>query len=130
MDIRWKQRFANYQRALGRLRMFFEKPDLNDLERQGLVKAFEYTYELAWNVMKDFLTWQGHQGVFGSRDAIGGAFRAGIIVSGEVWMEMFKDRNIAVHAYDEEAADKIAEAVKAEYIAAFENLEQTMLKLL
>lgn len=51
-DIRWKQRFYNYQKALVQLTKFIKKGELNELEEQGIIKAFEYTYELAWNVIK------------------------------------------------------------------------------
>ena len=68
-DIRWKQRFSNYQKALFQLDKFIEKGDLNELEEQGLVQAFEYTYELAWNVMKDYFTYeQADENITGSRD--------------------------------------------------------------
>jgi len=58
-DIRWEQRFSNYQKALAQLQKFIDKGRLSELEKQGLVKAFEYTYELAWNTLKDFLEYQG-----------------------------------------------------------------------
>lgn len=61
---------------------FFESEQLNPLEEQGLIKAFEYTYELAWNVMKDFLTERGVSDIFGSRDAIRVAFKEGLIEAG------------------------------------------------
>ena len=54
-DIRWEQRFSNYRKALNRLQKFIDKSELSELEEQGLIKAFEYTYELAWNTLKDFL---------------------------------------------------------------------------
>ena len=57
-DIRWQQRFANYKKALAQLKKFIDKGELSDLEKQGLVKAFEYTYELSWNTLKDYLFYQ------------------------------------------------------------------------
>jgi len=59
-DIRWKQRLANYQKALLKLGKFIEKGELNELEEQGLIQAFEYTHELAWNVLRDYLLCKGH----------------------------------------------------------------------
>lgn len=82
-DIRWKQRFANYQKALAQLSKFVEKNNLNELEEQGVIKAFEYTYELAWNVMKDYYEYQGEKDIQGSRDAIRLAFKRGLIADGE-----------------------------------------------
>jgi nucleotidyltransferase substrate binding protein (TIGR01987 family) len=68
-DIRWIQRFRNYSKALGQLSRFIEKKELNELEKQGLIQAFEYTYELAWNTIKDYFENQGETGIHGSRDA-------------------------------------------------------------
>nr|VFJ60551.1 MAG: nucleotidyltransferase substrate binding protein, HI0074 family [Candidatus Kentron sp. DK] len=73
LDIRWRQRFDNYRRALARLRdavSLRKKRPLSDLEQQGLIKAFEFTHELAWNVMKDYFEYQGNTSITGSRDAI------------------------------------------------------------
>lgn len=66
-DIRWKQRLKNYNKALSQLTKFIEKRELNELEEQGLIQAFEYTYELAWNVMKDYYEFQGTEKIQGSR---------------------------------------------------------------
>ncbi len=75
-DIRWKQRFKNFLKAFSQLEKFYEKGvDLNSMEAQGMIKAFEYTYELAWNTMKDFYEDQGETGIQGSRDTFNLAFR-------------------------------------------------------
>lgn len=77
LDTRWEQRFANYQKALHQLRMAVKlsvERGLSDLEVQGMIQAFEYTQELAWNVMKDYLEYQGVFSIVGSRDAIREAF--------------------------------------------------------
>jgi hypothetical protein len=68
-DIRWIQRCSNYSKALGQLSKFIEKNELNELEKQGLIQAFEYTYELAWNTIKAYFEDQGETGIHGSRDA-------------------------------------------------------------
>jgi hypothetical protein len=67
-DIRWKQRFSNYKKALLQLTKFIDKGKLNELQKQGLIQAFEYTHELAWNVLKDYLQDQGIQNITGSKD--------------------------------------------------------------
>lgn len=107
LDIRWKQRFANFDKALGQLQKFIAKENLNELEEQGLIQCFEYTYELAWNLLKDYLEFLGFQDVNGSRTAIMKAFNIGIIEDGEGWMEMFKDRNKSSHTYNEATAKEI-----------------------
>ena len=69
-DIRWVQRFRNFNKAFGQLKKFIDKKNLNELEEQGLIKSFEYTYELGWNTLKDYLECQGYNEINGSRDAI------------------------------------------------------------
>lgn len=125
-DIRWVQRFGNYNKALSQLKKFIDKAELNELEEQGLIQAFEYTYELAWNVLKDFLVFQGKKNIYGSRDAIMEAFKTGLIIDGEGWMEMFKDRNKTSHTYNEEVAEEIANSILNRYFGLFVDLQQKM----
>ncbi len=128
-DIRWKQRFANYSKALSQLERFIEKSDdLNELEEQGLIQAFEYTYELAWNTMKDFYTHQGEAGLQGSRDTIQLAFKRGLIEDGEAWMNMLKDRNRSTHTYDEKTAREIISNVLSKYCGRFIELRMELNK--
>lgn len=128
-DIRWKQRFANYQKALTQLSKFVDKSDLNELEKQGLIKAFEYTYELAWNVMKDYYEYQGTKDIQGSRDAIRLAFKRGLIADGEGWMAMITSRIQTSHTYNEEVADEIATDIIGKYYGLFTDFNQKMSQL-
>lgn len=110
-DIRWKQRFSNYRKALGRLNegvALSQQRPLSQLEKQGLIQGFEFTFELGWNVLRDFLRAQGTKEIFGSRDTIREAFNAGLIEDGDAWMEMLKDRNLTSHTYNEDVAEKIS----------------------
>jgi nucleotidyltransferase substrate binding protein (TIGR01987 family) len=125
-DIRWKQRLANYTKALAQLNKFIDKGELNELEEQGIIQAFEYTYELAWNVIRDYLRVQGNQNIHGSRDAIREAFNLELIGDGEGWMDMLKDRNLTSHTYNEETAQAIAEQIMTRYFLLFEALRRTM----
>jgi nucleotidyltransferase substrate binding protein (TIGR01987 family) len=126
-DIRWKQRFSNYRKALAQLRKFFEKETLNELEQQGLIQAFEYTYELAWNVMKDYFVYeQAHVTVGGSRDAIRAAFQRGLIEDGHHWMNMIDSRINSVHTYNEEVAQDIVSKITHVYFRLFELFEKKM----
>jgi nucleotidyltransferase substrate binding protein (TIGR01987 family) len=122
-DIRWEQRFSNYQKALAQLQKFIDKGILSELEKQGLIKAFEYTYELAWNTLKDFLEYQGQTNIYGSRDAIRKAFELGLIDKGESWMDMLKSRDKTSHTYNEETAEEICRAVVDEYYLLFIQLK-------
>ena len=125
-DLRWKQRFSNYQKALGQLQKFVDKGVLSELEEQGLIKAFEYTYELAWSTLKDFLEFRGQSDLFGSRDAIQKAFQLNLIEDGEGWMDMLKSRNRTSHSYNQETAREISNAVTTVYYALFQKLNKKL----
>lgn len=125
-DIRWQQRFRNYRKALAQLRNFLQKQELSELEEQGLIKAFEYTYELAWSTLKDFLEYQGHAEIYGSRDAIRKSFELNLVRDGQSWMDMLESRNMTSHTYNEEIAREICQAVREKYIHLFEQLRDTL----
>lgn len=125
-DIRWKQRFSNYIKALSQLQKFIDKETLNELEEQGLVQAFEFTHELAWNVMKDYFHYQGNSDITGSRDATREAFQMGLIENGHGWMEMIKSRNQSSHTYNQEIADEIKEKVLFYYFDLFISFKNKM----
>ncbi|MDQ7001497.1 MAG: nucleotidyltransferase substrate binding protein [Ghiorsea sp.] len=132
-DIRWIQRFDNFCRALNQLTKFMQKEPLNELEEQGLVKAFEYNFELGWKVLKDLLEYQGITGLIGSRDAIREAFKQGLLAdetSAQIWMDMIKSRNLAAHAYDEVKMQEIVTATKNNYFPAFIALRERLQALM
>lgn len=126
-DLRWLQRFENFQRALLVLErgvQLAQSRELSELEQQGLIQGFEFTHELAWNVLKDYLTHQGIAGVVGSRDATRLAFQNGLITDGETWMEMIRSRNQSSHTYNLEQAQAIARDVIARFYPAFSALNE------
>jgi nucleotidyltransferase substrate binding protein (TIGR01987 family) len=129
IDVRWQQRFQNYQKALNQLRKFIEKGELNALEQQGLIKAFEYTYELAWKVMKDYYEDQGEIGIQGSRDAIRLAFQRGLIEAGDEWMMMIKSRVNSVHTYNQVLAEQVSQDIQNIYFSLFVKFEEKMQQL-
>ena len=121
-DIRWIQRFSNYQKALAQLEeavALAKARELSKLEEQGLIQAFEYTQELAWNVMKDYFEYQGNANMTGSRDAIREAFANGLVSDGEGWMDTIKSRNKSTHTYNEKTAKEIAGSIMNVYIYLF-----------
>lgn len=128
-DIRWHQRFSNYNKALAQLTKFIDKGELNELEEQGLIKAFEYTYELAWNTMKDFYEEQGETAIQGSKDAIRMAFNRGLVKSGQTWMNMVQSRIKSSHIYNEETADEIAEEIVNSYYRLFVEFQKSLEEL-
>ncbi len=126
-DIRWKQRFNNYCKAFQRLAdavALSQSRELTDLEQQGLIQSFEFTHELAWNVLKDFLEEKGIVGLIGSKDATRSAFKNGLIEDGESWMKMIEDRNKTSHTYDLTVAKAVAENILKRYSLAFEQMLQ------
>ena len=125
-DIRWIQRFNNFSKALSQLTKFIEKGNLNDLEKQGLIQAFEYTYELAWNSIKDYFEAQGEVNILGSRDAFRMAFKRGLIEDGKIWMAMIESRIATSHTYNEDVAAQIANDTKNLYYGEFVKLYEKL----
>jgi nucleotidyltransferase substrate binding protein (TIGR01987 family) len=131
-DVRWCQRLQSFRKAFAHLsdgvKLAGERR-LSWLEKQGVIQAFEFTHELAWNVLKDYLEAQGIQGVVGSRGATREAFKNGLITNGEVWMDMIKSRTQTSHTYNEETADEITEAILTRYHGEFEKFQERFGKL-
>jgi nucleotidyltransferase substrate binding protein (TIGR01987 family) len=128
-DVRWKQRLANYLRAFKQLSAtvdLAEARELSELERQGLIHAFEFTHELAWNVIKDFFVYQGNTSIMGSQDAVREAFNKGLVEDGEGWMEMIQSRNQTAHTYNERVASEIATLITSRYRGLFQQLLDRM----
>lgn len=128
-DIRWQQRFSNFKKALGQLSRAVDlskERELSELEQQGLIQAFEFTHELAWNVMKDYFQYQGNTTLMGSRDASREAFNKGLIINGEDWMEMISSRNMSAHTYNEETASEIVKKICRDYIQLFKDFQVKM----
>lgn len=121
-DIRWKQRFSNLKKAFSQLKSALSKGEYSELERQGVIQCFEYTFELSWNTLKDFLEEQGYRNINGPKDAIQESFNIGLIEDGEEWMNMIKSRNLTSHTYNEETAEEIFEEIKENYFSKFEML--------
>jgi nucleotidyltransferase substrate binding protein (TIGR01987 family) len=132
-DVRWQQRFSNFNNALVQL---LEAADLarqrplSKLEKQGVIQAFEFTHELAWNVLKDFLQDQGDQTLNGSKDATRAAFKVGLIQEGEGWMEMIHSRTLSSHTYDEKTAESLVAAIFKDYVPLFITLQSDMQRYL
>lgn len=136
-DIRWEQRFSNYVKALDKLKQaveyikhnFNEKDEpadsidvryvLDEIIKEGLIQRFEYTHELAWNVMKDYAVYQGNSNIGGSRDATREAFVLKLIDDGKIWMDMIASRNKTSHTYNESTANEIYSKILEEYYPAF-----------
>jgi nucleotidyltransferase substrate binding protein (TIGR01987 family) len=120
-DIRWKQRYSNFKKAAMQLKEFIEKDELNKFEVQGLIKCFEYTFELAWKTMKDYLEQEGFD-VKSPRNAIQTAFQMELISDGHTWIDALEKRNLMAHTYDEARAKEAEELIRKKYYAVINEL--------
>jgi nucleotidyltransferase substrate binding protein (TIGR01987 family) len=128
-DIRWIQRFNSFSKALTQLQdavILSKTRPLSKLEEQGTIQAFEYTHELAWKTMKDFLEDKGNNTLFGSKDVTRAAFKLGLIEDGENWMNMIKSRNQTSHTYNEEVAVQIVNDIVNHYFNNFMLLHEKL----
>ncbi len=124
-DIRWKQRFNNFLKAFQALVEAVElarSRELSNLEQQRLIQIFEFTHELAWNVLKDYLADKGIAGLIGSKDATREAFKNGLIEQGEDWMKMIEARNKTTHTYDLKIAQAVADDILERFYPAFQSM--------
>ncbi len=125
-DIHWQQRFISYNKVFHQLEKFIADENLNEMETQGLIKSFEYTYELAWKTLQDLLKDKGYKDVTGPKPVIKQSFQDGYIADGEAWMRMHESRNLTSHTYDEETAGEIVEKIRSEYFFLLKNLRKTL----
>ena len=133
-DIRWLQRLENYSKALRKLEeaveivnQNFDSPNI-DLLKEGLIQRFEFTHELAWKVMKDYLEYQGYSDIKDSRDAFRKSLAIGIIES-PLWIDSIQTRNITSHTYDEEISNTVIEKIISIYFPLMKQFESTMIRL-
>lgn len=130
-DIRWKQRLQNYISALHQLEQaVVEVKDPSDLEKEGTIQRFEFTHELAWRLLKDYLEYEGIQGITGSRSTMREAYRLGLIDQGQEWMDMIETRNRTVHTYIAGILETEYQKIVASYFPLLQALREKMKALL
>lgn len=131
-DIRWKQRFRNYEKALHQLIQGLKVYSANpiDIVKEGVIQRFEFTHELAWKVMRDFLQYEGYQNINGSRSATREAFNKDLIEHGQLWMEMIDSRNKTVHTYDDNILETEFRKIVNVYVPLFTDFYTKMKTLL
>ena len=127
-DIRWKQRFDNLQRAYQRLRWALEShqqdPD-NDLIRMAVIKAYEFTFELSWKTLKDFLAYNGIDAKL-PREVLKQAFATGLVINGQLWIDMLEERNLMAHTYDDARARKAVDQIQERYLGGLQQLHDML----
>ena len=133
-DIRWKQRFDNYHRACVKIREVVDSQrgleTYSELEQEGLIQRFEYTYELAWKVMQDYLVYKGYTFTSGPNGTLQMAFEDGLIAHHDAWRRMELARNATSHIYNEAEAFEIAKSVLTEYAFLLIELDDKLLSVL
>ena len=113
-EIRWQQRYQNLHRAFQQLQKGVNLAAPNEIEIQGIIQSFEFTFELAWKTLKDYLESQGVEGVF-PREVLKQAFHHGLLEDGEIWLEMLSKRNLFAHTYDESLAMEAFRLISEKY---------------
>jgi len=120
-DIRWKQRFKNFERSYNLLNKYINQPIETELERAGIIQFFEISFELSWKLMKDYLESEGLSAK-SPRETIKQAFQIGLIDDGHIWIDALSDRNLTVHTYDEEIAKKMVDDIAKVYFPELKKL--------
>ncbi|GAA0287667.1 nucleotidyltransferase substrate binding protein (TIGR01987 family) [Gracilibacillus halotolerans] len=126
-DIRWKQRFENFEKSFHLLEKYSGTSITNELERAGIIQFYETTFELAWKVLKDYLEVEGYV-VKSPRETIKQAFQAEIIEDGHIWMDALSKRNLTVHTYDQELAEKLVLEIQQHFLPILRHLYDKLLK--
>ena len=127
-DIRWKQRFDNLQRAYRRLRWALEihqQDPSDELIRMAVIKAYEFTFELSWKTLKDFLAYNGIDAKL-PREVLKQAFATGLVIDGQLWIDMLEERNLMAHTYDDARARKAVYQIQERYLGGLQQLHDML----
>lgn len=125
-DIRWKQRFQNFEKSLHYLDEAMKITNPEIIQRAGLIQFFEMSFELAWNTMKDYLEEQGFIDVKSPRSAIKKAFEIGMVADGHTWLKALEDRNLTSHTYDENTVNQIVDLIRNNYYPLLVDLDRDL----
>ena len=124
-DIRWQQRFRNFEKAFIFLDTSLKKENVTPLEKAGIIQAFEFTFELAWKTLKDYLEENNVIAPF-PRDVIKEAFRHELLTEGEIWMDMLEKRNLMAHTYDDDVSEFAVRLIREKYFRTMEYVYKWM----
>lgn len=125
-NVRWKERFESFCKALSQLDTALQKKDFSVLEKDGVIKRFEFTFELAWKTLQDRLNDEGYIDIKGPKPVIKQSFQDGTITNGQEWIEMLTDRNSSTHLYDESAAQEIFDRIQTNWFKLLVDLKKKL----
>ena len=125
-EIRWKQRFENFDKSYKLLKKYSNQEITTELERAGIIQFFEMTFELAWKVLKDYLESEGYM-VKSPRETVKQAFQIGLIDNGHIWIDALSNRNLTTHTYDEKLATKMTSEILNAYLPELDKLYNTQM---
>lgn len=125
---RWQKRLSDYEEAIKRLEESLNKKDFTELEKDGVIQRFEFTFEQAWKTLKDYLEDQGFSDVVSPKKAIKQAFESNLLVQGNVWTDMLEDRNRLSNLYNQKISESIFDNIKSKYSQELADLLQILKK--
>ena len=126
--IRYKERFEDFEKALKKLKQAFLE-EANELVIDGTLQRYEFTFELAWKTIKDYLEYNGIvSNIASPRNVIQQAYQSKIIKNGDIWIQMMLDRNSLSHLYDEQKSREIYENIKNKYLKQFDDFDEFLKK--
>ncbi|MGI6308228.1 MAG: nucleotidyltransferase substrate binding protein [Dethiobacteria bacterium] len=126
-DVRWRQRFVNFEKSYKLLSKYIDQPIDTELERAGIIQLFEVAFELSWKLMKDYLEAQ-MLSVKSPRETIKQAYQIGLIDDGHIWIDALSDRNLTVHTYDEKLAEKMVKDIVQIYFPKLKKLYEKLVE--
>ncbi len=127
LDIRWEQRFQNFESAFKKLSKAVKRDINDDVIRSGIIQTFEFTFELAWKTLKDFLQFYGFN-VSSPRMVIKQAYQEGYIKKGDVWLDALEKRNLIANTYNENQANEVVKLIKEKYFIMLKDLYKYLKK--
>lgn len=122
-DIRWMQRYDSFERAYLLLGKALQVEEPSVIERIGIIKAFEMTFELSWKLLKDYELTEGVD-ARSPREVLKQAYQLKLITDGHGWLDILKDRNLTAHTYKEEIARTIEQSIRNRYYSLIGDLRR------
>lgn len=125
-DIRWKQRFNNYLKALRLLKLCIpeDQAELSEKDQLALIQAFEIIEQLSWKLIKDYLEYYGDTNLYSPKKIVREAFSKKIIPNGQVLIDAIEARNLTSHVYDHATANELADKIIHRFLPAFDELAE------